>query len=163
MNKLIPILLLLLFASSANAQSQGDKQQMQALIQRVDSLAHELSYLKLTYEINTLNSDLISFKNEVYATALEVQINLYNRNFDRKLGRVYQGYFKSCENKRKSFDSLVKAKKDLFAIMMYTQQYTENELNSLIASYGLIDDILDSLDESMKLMGIAIDAYMDAM
>lgn len=163
MNKLISIILFVLFAFSANAQPQDSQLQMQTLVQKVDSLAHELSYLKLTYEINTLNSDLISFKNDVYATALDVQINLYNRNFNRKLGRVYRDYYRSCESKRESFEGLVKAKKDLFVIMTYTQQYTESELNLLMRSYGLIDDILDSLDKSMSLLKISIDAYEDML
>ena len=121
----------MLFAFSANAQSQDDKQQMQVLSQRVDSLAHELSYLKLTYEINELNSDLIQFKDDVSITALNVQLNLYNRNFDRELGRAYQENLKSCENQRKSFDNLVKAKKDMFAISIHTLQFTDIELNIL--------------------------------
>ena len=162
-NKLIPIILFMLFAFSANAQSQDDKQQMQVLSQRVDSLAHELSYLKLTYEINELNSDLIQFKDDVSITALNVQLNLYNRNFDRELGRAYQENLKSCENQRKSFDNLVKAKKDMFAISIHTLQFTDIELNILNCRYELIDDILDSLDHSMNVLKIAIDAYTEAM
>ncbi len=163
-NKLITILFLLFFfASSAKAQSQDNQQQVQALVQKVDSLAHELSYLKLTYEINTLNSDLISFKNEVYTTALEVQINLYTRNYNRSLGRAYRDNYKSCENRRKSFDELIKAKKKMFALMIYTQEYTTNEINVLISSYELIGDILDSLDSSMSLLKNMTDTYIDMM
>lgn len=163
MNKFISFILLLLFTSYANAQSQDNQQEMQALTQKVDSLAHELSYLKLSYEINSLNSDLISFKNDVYTTALDVQINLYNRNFNRSLGRAYRENYESSENKRKSYDSLIKAKKDYFALMIYTQSYTESEIQLLMGSYGLIDDILDSLDNSMNLLKLAIDAYIDMM
>ncbi len=37
------------------------------------------------------------------------------------------------------------------------------ELNILNCRYELIDDILNSLDQSMNLLKIAIDAYTDAM
>ena len=58
------LLVLVLSIFSVNAQSQNSQEEMQTLVQRVDSLEHELSYLKLTYELNTLNSDMKLFLNE---------------------------------------------------------------------------------------------------
>lgn len=36
-----------------------------SLTQRVDSLEHELSYIKLSYELYTLNNDLSIFNNDI--------------------------------------------------------------------------------------------------
>lgn len=90
--------LLLFFASvlsfiSIQAQSQDSQIEVQALVHRVDSLEHELSYLKLTYELYTLNSDIIMFANEVYTRSIAIQLDLYNRNFNSKLGYSYQQYY----------------------------------------------------------------------
>ena len=59
------LLVLVLSIFSVNAQSQNSQEKMQTLVQRVDSLEHELSYLKLTYELSTLNSDMTLFTNEI--------------------------------------------------------------------------------------------------
>ena len=73
-------LVLVLSIFSVNAQSQDSQEEMQTLVQRVDSLEHELSYLKLTYELSTLNSDMTLFSNAMDIKSLELQLNLYNRN-----------------------------------------------------------------------------------
>ena len=51
----------------------------------------------------------------------------------------------------------------MFALMIYTQEYTTNEINVLISSYELIGDILDSLDSSMSLLKNMTDTYIDMM
>lgn len=163
MKKIIPILILIFFASSAKAQSQDNQQQLQTLVQKVDSLAHELSYLKLNYEINALNSDILTFKNMLNATALEVQMNLFNRNFDSRLGRAYNETYKSCESRRKSIDELVKSMKDTFSLMINTQSYTNKEISVLTSNYDLTEKILVSLDTTMNVLKIVIEAYMDEM
>ena len=80
------LLVLVLSIFSVNAQSQNSQEKMQTLVQRVDSLEHELSYLKLSYELSTLNSDITLFSNEINIKTLEIQLDLYNRNFNSQLG-----------------------------------------------------------------------------
>lgn len=53
MNKFLCSLVFVLSFSSVHAQSNDSQKEIQTLVQRVDSLEHELSYLKLTYELNT--------------------------------------------------------------------------------------------------------------
>ena len=86
MNKFLCSLVFVLSFSSVHAQSNDSQKEIQTLVQRVDSLEHELSYLKLTYELNTLNSDITMFANEVYTKSIAIQLDLYNRNFNSKLG-----------------------------------------------------------------------------
>ena len=50
MNKFLCSLVFVLSFSSVHAQSNDSQKEIQTLVQRVDSLEHELSYLKLTYE-----------------------------------------------------------------------------------------------------------------
>ena len=70
------LLVLVLSIFSVNAQSQNSQEKMQTLVQRVDSLEHELSYLNLTYELSTLNSDMTLFSNAIDIKSLEIQLNL---------------------------------------------------------------------------------------
>ena len=144
---------------SVHAQSNDSQKEMQTLVQRVDSLEHELSYFKLTYELNTLNSDMTMFANEIYTKYIVIQLDIYNRNFNSKLGDSYQRYYESCKHKRQAISELIEAKKKLFVIKVITYPYSESELNALKASYNVIDHAYDQLESSMELLEIVIDTY----
>ena len=79
------LLVLVLSIFSVNAQSQNSQEKMQTLVQRVDSLEHELSYIKLSYELYTLNNDLSIFNKDIGVRTNAIQINIYTHNFDYKL------------------------------------------------------------------------------
>ncbi len=152
-------LVLVLSVFSVNAQSQDSQEVMQTLVQRVDSLEHELSYLKLTYELSTLNSDMTLFSNAMDIKSLEIQLNLYNRNFNSQLGYVYQQYYKACQDKKQSISELIEAKKTFFVLKFMTYPFSESEMNTLKASYNVIDHAYKSIGKSMDLLKIVIDAY----
>lgn len=159
MNKFLCSLVFVLSFFSVHAQSNDSQKEIQTLVQRVDSLEHELSYLKLTYELNTLNSDITMFANEVYTKCIAIQLDIYNRNFNSKLGDSYQRYYESCQCKKQSISELIEAKKMLFTVKVITYPYSESELNTLKASYNVINDAYDSLGKSMELLEIVIDTY----
>lgn len=153
------LLVLVLSIFSVNARSQNSQEKMQTLVQRVDSLEHELSYLKLTYELSTLNSDMISFSNAINIKSLEIQLNLYNRNFNSQLGYTYQRYYKSCQERKQSISELIEAKKTFFVLKVITYPFSESEMNTLKASYNVIDNAYESIGNSMELLKIVVDAY----
>ena len=135
-------LVLVLSVFSVNAQSQDSQEVMQTLVQRVDSLEHELSYLKLTYELSTLNSDMTLFSNAMDIKSLEIQLNLYN-----------------SQDKKQSISELIEAKKTFFVLKVITYPFSESEMNTLKASYNVIDNAYESIGNSMDLLKIVIDAY----
>lgn len=156
-------LVLMLSIFSVNAQSQNSQEKMQTLVQRVDSLEHELSYLKLTYELSTLNSDMTLFSNEIHSKSLEIQLYLYNRNFNSQLGNAYQQYYKSCQEKKQSISELIEAEKTFFVLKVITYPFSESEMNALKAKYKVIDKAYDSLSKSMELFKIVMDAYNESL
>lgn len=117
------LLVLVLSIFSVNAQSQNSQEKKQTLVQRVDSLEHELSYLKLTYELSTLNSDMTLFSNAINIKSLEIQLNLYNRNFNSQLGYAYQRYYKSCQERKQSISELIESKKTFFVLKVITYPF----------------------------------------
>ena len=160
MNKIYyTLLVLVLSIFSVNAQSQNSQEKMQTLVQRVDSLEHELSYLNLTYELSTLNSDMTLFSNAIDIKSLEIQLNLYNRNFNSQLGYEYQRYYKSCQEKKQSISKLIEAKKTLFVLKVITYPFSESEMNTLKAGYNVIDKAYESIGNSMEVLKIVVDAY----
>lgn len=156
-------LVLALSIFSVNAQSQNSQEKMQTLVQRVDSLEHELSYLKLTYELSTLNSDMTLFSNEIHSKSLEIQLYIYNRNFNSQLGNAYQQYYKSCQEKKQSISELIEAEKTFFVLKVITYPFSESEMNALKAKYKVIDKAYDSLSKSMELFKIVMDAYNESL
>lgn len=72
MKKLLFLCLFALTFCSGFAQSQKPQENNQVLVQRIDSLEHELSYLKLSYDLYTLNSDMKMAASEIYAKYLLV-------------------------------------------------------------------------------------------
>lgn len=159
MKKLLCILVFVLPFFLVHAQVQDSREEIQILTQRVDSLEHELSYLKLTYELNTLNSDITMFANDVYSKSIAIQLALYNRNFDSTLSDSYQRYYEACQSKKQSISELIEAKKTLFILKVTTYPYTKSELKTLMASYNVINDTFTTLKSSMNVLRIAIDAY----
>lgn len=153
------LLVLVLSVFSVNAQSQNSQEKMQTLVQRVDSLEHELSYLKLTYELSTLNSDMTLFSNAINIKSLDIQLNLYNRNFNSQLGYAYQRYYKSCQERKQSISELIEAKKTFFVLKVITYPFSESEMNTLKTSYNVIDNAYKSIETSMELLKIFVDAY----
>lgn len=153
------LLVLVLSIFSVNAQSQNSQEKKQTLVQRVDSLEHELSYLKLTYELSTLNSDMTLFSNAINIKSLEIQLNLYNRNFNSQLGYAYQRYYKSCQERKQSISELIESKKTFFVLKVITYPFSESEMNTLNASYNVIYNAYESIGKSMELLKIVVDAY----
>ena len=99
------------------------------------------------------------FANEVYTKSIAIQLDLYNRNFNSKLGDSYQRYYESCQRKKQSISELIEAKKTLYLIKVITYPYSESELKTLKATYNVIDNVYDSLGNSMDLLKIVIDTY----
>lgn len=103
------------------------------------------------------------FANEVYTKSIAIQLDLYNRNFNSKLGNSYLQYYESCIRKKQSISGLIEAKKKFFTLKVITYPYTESELNTLMASYNVINDAYDALEYSMNLLKITVDAYRERM
>lgn len=103
------------------------------------------------------------FANEVYTKSIAIQLDLYNRNFNFQLGQSYQQYYESCLHKKQSIYRLIKATKEFFTLKVITYSYTESELDTIMASYNIIDDAYDTLEHSMSMLKITIDAYIELM
>lgn len=144
---------------SVHAQSQDMREEMQRLVQRVDSLEHELSYLNLTYELNTLNSDITIFADEVYTRFVAIKLDISNRNFNSELGDSYQQYYESCQNKKQSISELIEVKSLFFNLKVVTSSYSEDEVSMLKTRYNVINNAYDVLEHSMNLLRFVVDEY----
>lgn len=153
----------LYFSMQVKAQSNNEQTNIESLTQRVDSLEHELSYLKLIYELNSLNSDISMFSNDVQINAANIKLNMNSRNFDYKIGNAYLQLYESYQDKMESLQELIKKKKEFFALKVITYPFTDRELGVLMASYNTIDSAYKQLESSMKLLKLNVDFYRKSM
>lgn len=151
------------FSMPIKAQSTNEQTNIESLTQRVDSLEHELSYLKLIYELSSLNSDISMFSNDVKINAIDIKLDIYNRNFNYKLGNAYLQFYESCQDKMESLQELIKQKKEFLALKVITYPFTESELGVLLTSYNTIDSAYKHLESSMKLLKVNLDFYRKSM
>ena len=163
MNKFLFFLAFVLISFSVHAQSQDPGEDIQKLVYKVDSLEHELSYLKLTYELSVLNSDMTMFTNGVNIKTIEIQLNLYNRIFNSQLGDMYQQYYEACQHRKQSISELIEVKKTFLGLKVLTYPYTENELNVLMQQHDQVNSAYETLERSMDLLKVTVDAYNESL
>lgn len=163
MKRILCSLVILCSVISVCAQSKNACVEMQPMVQKIDSLEHELSFLKLSYELNSLNSDLITFANEVYAKSVDIKLDIYAGNFDLDLGAALKESYISNKNKQEAFQNLIDAKKEFFALKVMTYPFTEGELKTLESAYNVIDAANSSLNSSMEIFKILVDEYRKRM
>lgn len=159
MNKFLYSILLVFSSFSVYAQSKDSIGEIQTLVQRVDSLEHELSYLKLIYELKTLNSDIAMLKSEIDIKSNSIQLFIYNKNFDTELYEVFQEYYKTSKRQKEAYLELINATKESFTIRIIANHFTEKELNVLMSSYKIISLSYDSLESSIKTLKFIIETY----
>lgn len=167
MKKNLLVLFFVLFAISVQAQSQNQsfqnlQEEQLFLVQKVDSLEHELSYLKLTYELFALDSEIETFSNEVSTKSNAIELKLYNRDFDYKLGKAYQQYYEQCLDNKQSFENFIELKKKYLALKVITYPYSESELDLLMSYCDKIDTAYATLETALNMLKILVEAYQKA-
>ena len=161
MNKIIISFIFALSFFTAQAVSQNDKKDIStiSLSQKVDSIEHELSYLKMSYELSSLNNDITMFANEIYTKSLAIQLNIQSRYLDRRLTNSYTEYYDACKYKQNSISELITVKKTFFNLKYITSDFSKEESNVLLKSIDVIDSAYDSLVSSMSLLKVSLETY----
>lgn len=159
MNKFLYSILLVFSSFSVYAQSKDSIGEIQTLVQRVDSLEHELSYLKLIYELKTLNSDIAMLKYEIDIKSNSIQLLIYNENFDAELYESFQEYYEFSQRQKEAFFELINATKESFTMRIITYHFTEKEMNILMSNYEVIGLAYNSLESSMNVLKFVIETY----
>lgn len=158
MKKAIILFLFVLSISTIHAQTQFETQVNQ-LEQKVDSLEHELAYLKLSSTLKSLNTDLTLFSNELSIKILEIQANSYNGFLSTSMSKAYKEYYRAVVAKNNSYKEYLQTIKAFFASRILTFPYTQMELETLFSDYNVIEKGYDSVEKAMNLLKVTIDAH----
>lgn len=148
---------------SLTVSAQNSLVEAKTLEQRVDSLERQMSYLKLSYELDLLNLELEAFKTSASLEATGVKLDIAIKNFNRKMLRVSRMSYDSSIRRKKSLSNLIEVKKEYFIAMVMVNAYTESELNVLNGKYDIIDSHFDALEKSLDYLKTALDIYEEMM
>lgn len=163
MNKFLCTIVFILSFLPINAQSQNTQVEIQSLIHRVDSLEHELSYLRTDYELNRVSTQLSMFSNEVYNRSIAILLDVYYGNLNKRIWDSYQQYYETCLRKMEVYPKLIEKVKSFCALKLKLSLYSDTEKNALMTSSNVIDAAYDTLESSMNLLKNTIDLYKKAM
>lgn len=159
MNKILFSFVFALFSFPTYACAQNSQEELRTLVQRVDSLEHELSYLKLNYDLKTLNYDMDMFVSEVKFHIADIKMDLYHRNFDPQYVDWHKGYYEMCQRRKQSFLEHIKSVKNLFSLKLMVSSYSEDELNVLNSIYEGIDVRYDGVKLVVDYFKALADEY----
>lgn len=159
MNKILCTLLLVLSFFSINAQTQVSQEEMQALVQRVDSLEHELAYLRWTYKLDKISSDMTMLCSELKVKFMEIQIDVYHINFNTQLANLNKQYYEGCQERKEAIAELINAVKASLILEFAMHPYTESEKKMLKSNLTVIDKGYVLLNGAMKLLESGIKSY----
>lgn len=159
MYRILCIFASLCFLFPIHAQSQAQQVELQALVRRVDSLEHELLYLKLCTELSTLVADIKMLTGDTHDKCLEIQLNLYNKNYDSRLEKSYQRYYEVSESQMESLSELAELKRTYCNLMIMTRPFSEEEKKFLMARHQMVGEAFKTLGKSMEYLKSCIDIY----
>lgn len=159
MNKILFSLVFVLFSFPTYVYAQNSQEDLRALIQKVDSLEHELSYLKLNYDLKTLNNDITALTNEVMLKCTEVKIDIYHRNFDSQYVDMHKGYYEMYQRQKGATLANIESTKKLFHLKVLICPYSKEELDVLNAYYDRIDVAYDGLELAIDYFKALTDGY----
>lgn len=159
MNKILFSLVFALLSFPTYACAQNSQEELCALVQRVDSLEHELSYLKLNCDLRTLNYDITALTNEVMLKCTEVKIDIYHRNFDSQYVDMHKGYYEMFQRQKGATLANIESTKKLFHLKVLICPYSKEELDVLNAYYDRIDVAYDGLELAIDYFRALAEGY----
>ena len=95
MKKIFCLLLFVVSFTAVMAQSKKQQEEKPTLEQRVDSLQHELAFLKAKYELEQLNSQM-----QMYSYGIDIKVNAIDidrarKIFESRLATAFQSDYES--------------------------------------------------------------------
>lgn len=156
------IFCLLLFVVSfiaVMAQSKKQQEEKPTLEQRVDSLQHELAFLKAEYELGDLCSEMKFEKCDIDITVNSINLDRVQRNFDSNLAAVYQSKYEASKKLVEAFKMKADSLKLLIVLQLMQYSFSDSEAGELKSKIKTLDSSLNILDKCLYVYETSLDIY----
>lgn len=150
--------IILVFPFDSEAQTNTESK-IEELSVKIDSLTHQIDYIKMSYEVYVLNTDLKIFTQDVNSQIKDMKMNIYHHDCDRDMYRMYSRMYDAYRDNLESRKELIESKQRLFIVMMISREWSEKELNVLTQSYDMTKGIFHQAELTLDMMKDILDIY----
>ena len=159
MKNIFCLLLFVVSFTAVMAQSKKQQEEKPALEQRVDSLQHELAFLKAKYELDQLNTEIKINACDINTRTNSIEINMTFKNYNIALGRAYQSNYEATEELAEKIKERADSLKLLIVLQLMKYSFSDSETELLKSDIKTLDLGLNSLDKSLDLYKMTINEY----
>lgn len=151
MKKVLLLIISVLFAIQANAQTQEEAPAVtiDSLSTKLAELQHNYDFLYCDYKLYQIKTDLNQLSQDIKMIISELSIGIYHGRYDRDLCTSYSGLYDSyCvlyDKYKRNFESLRK----LVTIKIITTDFTESELNVFNACIETIESCMEFVESCL--------------
>lgn len=159
MKNIFCLLLFVVSFTAVMAQSKKQQEEKPALEQRVDSLQHELAFLKAKYELEQLNSQM-----QMYSYGIDIKVNAINidrarKIFESRLATAFQSDYESFKGLTNALKESVDSTKLFTVLQLMKYSFSDSEVQALKYQINILDLSLDALEKHLDLYKISLDEY----
>ena len=159
MKKIFCLLLFVVSFIAVMAQSKKQQEEEPTLEQRVDSLQHELAFLKAKYELEQLNSQM-----QMYSYGIDIKVNAINidrarKIFESRLATAFQSDYESFKGLTNALKERVDSTKLFIVLQLMKYSFSDSEVQALKYQINILDLSLDALEKHLDLYKISLDEY----
>lgn len=150
------------FSIASHAQSEKIETDT-TLVQRVDSLEHNLTYLKLICDINETITNIGIITNDIQIDALSLKLDIFYKNFNRKFIKSSIKGYEGNKSVIESLSGTIESQKEYAYIKLLTYSFTESERSLIKQKLEIMESSFKKLKIASDLLKTCIDAYLDLM
>lgn len=128
MKNIFCLLLFVVSFTAVMAQSKKQQEEKPALEQRVDSLQHELAFLKAKYELEQLNSQM-----QMYSYGIDIKVNAINidrarKIFESRLATAFQSDYESFKGLTNALKERVDSTKLFTVLQLMKYSFSDSKV-----------------------------------
>ena len=163
MKKVLLLIISVLFAIQANAQTQEEAPAVtiDSLSTKLEELQHNYDFLYCDYQLYQIKTDFGQLSQDIQITNNELTIKIcfgqYDRDFYTLLSENYDSYCNLYDSYKRNFESL----RELVTIKTVTTGFTESELNLFSACIETIESAMKVVEKCLKYYDRLLKIYKD--
>ena len=163
MKKVLLLIISVLFAIQANAQTQEDAPAVtiDSLSTKLVELQHKYDFLYCDYNFNQISTGLCQLSQDVKININELDIRIHHGRYDRDLYTLYsEDYDAKCEL-YDAFKRKFEVVQELVTIEIVTTGFTESELNVFSACTKTIESAMKAVESDLRTYDAILKIYRD--
>ena len=163
MKKVLLLIISVLFAIQANAQTQEESPAVtiDSLSTKLEELQHNYDFLYCDYKLYQIKTDLDQLSQDIKIKVSELNIDIHHERYDHDfytlLSENYDSYCNLYDSYKRNFEAVQK----LVIIKTVTTGFTESELNLFSAYIESIESAMKVVEKGLKYYDRLLKIYKD--